>query len=267
MNGIYVVLDMHQDAWGKFIATPPGTVCGPSTEPAIGWDGAPDWATLTDGGDTCRRGSREFSDAVSNAFRNFYEDTDGIQGQLVKAWAALAREFATETAVAGYDLINEPHFVEIGRREVAPQLGDFYSRAIDAIRHRERWRWLRAHRLRTVDQLSLPDTTPPLISADDNIVFAPHNYAESINSFFSIEQQFINIQRWASTSRRRSGWRIWLVQRPGETPSGLLWAAGDLREVGGRGGNGCRRGDPHALSGAKTSVPTRGGPAGCVSTI
>ena len=27
-NGVYVVLDMHQEAWGKFIATPAGTECG-----------------------------------------------------------------------------------------------------------------------------------------------------------------------------------------------------------------------------------------------
>ena len=52
-HGIYSVIDMHQDAWGKFIATPPGVTCAAGSEPAIGWDGAPQWATLTDGADTC----------------------------------------------------------------------------------------------------------------------------------------------------------------------------------------------------------------------
>src|SRR5436305_5360357 len=48
-HGLYVVLDMHQDAWGKYIATPPGTACPLGLQPAIGWDGAPQWATITDG--------------------------------------------------------------------------------------------------------------------------------------------------------------------------------------------------------------------------
>src|SRR5262245_45341089 len=69
-HGMYSVVDMHQDAWGKFIATPPGTTCAAGTEPAIGWDGAPEWATLTDGADTCRPagGSRESSEAVMTAW-------------------------------------------------------------------------------------------------------------------------------------------------------------------------------------------------------
>ena len=54
-HGIYSVIDMHQDAWSKFISTPPGVVCASGSEPAIGWDGAPQWATFTDGADTCRR--------------------------------------------------------------------------------------------------------------------------------------------------------------------------------------------------------------------
>jgi endoglycosylceramidase len=53
---IYTVIDMHQDAWGRFIASPPDVRCDQGTEPAIGWDGAPLWATLTDGADTCGQG-------------------------------------------------------------------------------------------------------------------------------------------------------------------------------------------------------------------
>jgi endoglycosylceramidase len=63
-HDLYVVLDMHQDAWGKFIASPPGVVCPPGFNPAIGWDGAPQWATITDGMSTCRAVIREVSPAV-----------------------------------------------------------------------------------------------------------------------------------------------------------------------------------------------------------
>ena len=59
-NGLYVVIDMHQDAWGKYIASPPGTICAPGTSLANGWDGAPEWATLFDPGpnneNTCTPG-------------------------------------------------------------------------------------------------------------------------------------------------------------------------------------------------------------------
>ena len=57
-RGIYSVLDMHQDAWGKYIASPAGVVCPPGASPAIGWDGAPRWATVTDGASTCTTGAR-----------------------------------------------------------------------------------------------------------------------------------------------------------------------------------------------------------------
>src|SRR4029077_7261238 len=39
-HDIYTVIDMHQDAWGKFIASPRGATCPPGRSPAIGWDGA-----------------------------------------------------------------------------------------------------------------------------------------------------------------------------------------------------------------------------------
>ena len=42
-HGLYTVIDMHQDAWGKHIATPRDVVCPEGTEPAKGWDGAPRW--------------------------------------------------------------------------------------------------------------------------------------------------------------------------------------------------------------------------------
>lgn len=202
-HGIYVVLDMHQDAWGKFIATPPDVSCTVGTEPAIGWDGAPAWATLTDGGSTCRSpGFRESAPAVVNAFANFYDDRDDIQSHFVVTWALLAKAFADDPTIAGYDLINEPHYVQIGRKETAVQLGQLYRRTIDAIRAAEDDVVSGFHHIVFFEPLinfPLTDSTPPLDFTDDeNIVFAPHNYAESINSFFSIEQQFQNIQRWAA---------------------------------------------------------------------
>lgn len=110
---IYTVIDMHQDAWSRFVASPPGTVCPPLTEPAIGWDGAPAWATLTDGADTCRPiGDREGSPAVRAAFTAFYENREGIRDAFVTTWRRLVAALGPTPAVVGYDLLNEPSPVD-----------------------------------------------------------------------------------------------------------------------------------------------------------
>lgn len=191
-HDVYVILDMHQDAWGKYIATPPGVMCG-GREVAIGWDGAPEWATITDGASTCRvPGSRELAPAVVRAFSNFYADKEGIQEQFADAWGALAQEFANEPAVAGYDILNEPHFGNNALNSGA-QLGPLYERVIDRIRSAERAAGGFSHIVFFEPAIIFPATfsTPPVASiADDNVVLAPHNYAESINDVTTIEGWF-----------------------------------------------------------------------------
>ena len=81
----------------------PGARCAPGTAPAIGWDGAPQWATLTDGADTCSSGSREETPAVRAAWDSFYADRDDIQTHLVHVWKVIARRFADHPAVARPD--------------------------------------------------------------------------------------------------------------------------------------------------------------------
>ena len=209
--GVYVVLDMHQDAWGKFIATPPGVDCGPSRERAIGWDGAPQWATLTDGRSTCRSpGVRELSPAVSQAFENFYADRDGIQSAFVSTWSRLVAAFAQEPAVAGYDLFNEPHW---GNNIVAatPKLATFYARLIPAIRAAERAAGGFPHIVFFEPLILWPvgDSAPdPAAIVDDNVVFAPHNYVESATGFSSltIEQAFEQARHDAA----RYGTTFWI---------------------------------------------------------
>jgi len=197
-QGMYVVLDMHQDAWGKHIATPAGEFClPPLLQPAIGWDGAPDWATITDGLSTCRISIRELSPAVTAAFTNFWLDRNGIQSALVTTWGKLAAEFAAEPAVAGYDLLNEPHpgFL-LGVSELL-STGSFYGRAIKAIRAAEAKATNGFSHIvffePTVDWSAFGATLPPLkgFTSDTNIVFAPHLYADSITiAPLSIEQGF-----------------------------------------------------------------------------
>lgn len=193
-RGLYVVLDMHQDAWGTSTATPPGTTCAQGTVPSIGWDGAPEWATITDGATTCRApdSSRESAPAVQRAFANFYANTDGIADELTKVWAAVATAFAGRDGVAGYDLLNEPNVVAPSdTNEVA--YSQWVARTMAAIRAAERGVKARPAMIfvEPLQLYPLPGTAlRPDIVKDDNLVVAPHNYAESITRILTVEQTF-----------------------------------------------------------------------------
>jgi endoglycosylceramidase len=204
---LYVVLDMHQDAWGKHVATAAGAACPPGMGPAVGWDGAPEWATLTDGLTTCRlNDTRELSPAVAQAFQSFYVDREGIQSELVATWGRVAEALSAEPNVAGYDLFNEPHpGWAIGAGESA-LLGRFYARAIEAIRAGEREAGVEP---RVVffepsvlwSGISADTLPPPGFTEDEHLVFAPHLYAESIavdGGATSIEDGFERAERAAS---------------------------------------------------------------------
>lgn len=193
-HGIYVVLDMHQDAWGKSSATPAEATCPAGTDPVIGWDGAPAWATITDGATTCLAPGeqREAAPAVRHAFANFYADTDGIADRLTAVWVAVAEEFSGVAGVAGYDLLNEPNAVDpLEQNQVA--YSQWLQRTIDAIRAAEEHSNA-ASRLVFAEPLQLyplPDNALlPQALHDPNLVFAPHNYAESITPILTVEQTF-----------------------------------------------------------------------------
>ncbi|MFE4456400.1 glycoside hydrolase family 5 protein [Nocardia tengchongensis] len=196
-NGIYTVLDMHQDAWGKAVGTPKGQGCPIFMKPGIGWDGAPAWATLTDGWTTCNFGGvRETAPAVARSFQNFYDDAQGIQGHLVNTWAKLAAEFKDEPAIAGYDLLNEPNPGLRDPFSAADQLGRYYQRVIAAIRQAERGSLphLAIFEPSAIWSAIGIDATPPAHYITDPLaVFSPHLYSESINivnTFPNIEQGF-----------------------------------------------------------------------------
>jgi cellulase (glycosyl hydrolase family 5) len=197
-NDIYVVLDMHQDAWGMFIDTPPGETCLPGFQRAVGWDGAPRWATFTDGLPTCRFQLRELAPAVAQAFESFWIDRDGIQTELVNAWAALAAEFAADPTVAGYDFLNEPHpGWTPGATEIS-FLGLFYRRVLEAIREVEDETPGGFHHIgffEPMDHWSALSIgfSPEPFTLDRNMVFAPHLYAGSLTADGAVGLDLISI--------------------------------------------------------------------------
>ena len=100
---LYVILDMHQDLFSAKIP---------------GGNGMPAWATLDDGQPHRTLGgvwstAYYMSPMVHRAFDNLYADAPGpdgtgIQERFSLAWRHVARRFADEPAVAGFDLLNEP---------------------------------------------------------------------------------------------------------------------------------------------------------------
>src|SRR5690606_32458456 len=109
--GILVVLDMHQDVYGKY----------DSEGRLLGYDGAPPWAFLSDGLPGERGPGAWFCDyldpAVMRAFNNFWNYDDRypelqaydahpeLQDAYAAAWAHVAERFRDDPAVLGYDLM------------------------------------------------------------------------------------------------------------------------------------------------------------------
>jgi endoglycosylceramidase len=187
-HGIYVVIDMHQDAWSKFVFTPADEVCPAGTSHQVGWDGAPAWATMTDNYPTCTPGGRENSPAVRAAWENFYRNTAGVRDELAELWGFIATEFAEDAGVAGFDLLNEPGY-GFDQNITLVGLAQFYAAAIAEIRAAELQVNAAAGPVPSRPApghivFFEPTVNGPFVatefSADPNLVFAPHNYGESI---------------------------------------------------------------------------------------
>ncbi|MBO2457522.1 glycoside hydrolase family 5 protein [Actinomadura violacea] len=217
-HGLYTVIDMHQDGWSN-APTPRGTSCPPGTSRMDGYDGAPAWATKTDGAPRCQFTGRDISPAGDRAFTNFYYDRDGVQSRLAKVWAMLAARFGADPAVAGFDPLNEPGFGEQAPLTSTLLLGRFYDRVLHAIRGAES----RPHPLFVEPSIFWSGTGFDAVprgsfASDPDIVFAPHLYAESITMdaslglpvMTSVEHGFVLARRAAGDMPVWSGeWGFW----------------------------------------------------------
>jgi endoglycosylceramidase len=194
---IYVLLDLHQDAYSKFIYSTPDENC---PNPLNGWDGAPQWAVITDGQPTCMAGSigvggRESSRAVVHAWQNFWDNKNGIQDACINAWVALVKQTAKYSNVVGYDLLNEPSLGYQALNQQVDKLGRFYNQLIQKIRVAEReskgFNHIAFFEMSvTWNGEAIPFIPFPNFTNDDNIVFAPHTYFESISYLLTVEQGY-----------------------------------------------------------------------------
>ncbi|HEV2811883.1 MAG TPA: cellulase family glycosylhydrolase [Solirubrobacteraceae bacterium] len=184
--GMYTIVDLHQDAWGASLAARPGEQCPPGLQPAIGWDGAPAWATLVaDAVPRCFSQAREINPAVEAAWAALWDDapgpdTFGIRTRYASMLGHVARRLSAHDSVAGYDVINEPAAFTPEHRAA---LADLYSSALREIRAGER---LAKAPPRLV--LFQPDVrwsfrgrgAPPDFARDRDVVYAPHAYARPV---------------------------------------------------------------------------------------
>jgi endoglycosylceramidase len=99
-NGLYVMLDMHQDLYSVAYS-----------------DGAPLWATLSENQPHAKGAiwsdSYFMSPAVQKSFDNFWANTPvsdgiGVQEHYARMWQHVAERFAGNKAVLGFDIMNEP---------------------------------------------------------------------------------------------------------------------------------------------------------------
>jgi endoglycosylceramidase len=120
-NDLYIVLDMHQDLYSVEFS-----------------DGAPSWATITDGqphqmGDIWSD-AYLISPAVQHAFDNFWGNTPapdgtGIQDHYIALWKHIADRYKDNPAVIGFDIMNEP-FMGSEANTIMPKLLEAYATVV-----------------------------------------------------------------------------------------------------------------------------------------
>ncbi|MGH7640927.1 MAG: cellulase family glycosylhydrolase [Candidatus Dormibacteria bacterium] len=93
---IYTIIELHNIDWGIF----------------YGGDGAPSWASagaLPRSFPVASPWNRHLAPGVLASYGIFWTNLGGWQRDVTQVWSALAKRFRDDSAVAGFDLWNEPH--------------------------------------------------------------------------------------------------------------------------------------------------------------
>lgn len=157
--GMFVVVDLHQDAYSK----------------EIGEDGAPLWAIQPPPkqlleGPLMDLAERRLSPQVQAAFHTFFDvdDASGLQAAFAAMIGHVAARWANSDAVIGFELFNEP---DTGTVELAA----FHARAAKAVRAAapEKLVMFEPPALRNFTDF-IPTPSEPF--ADPGAVYSPHIY-------------------------------------------------------------------------------------------
>ncbi|MBX7226577.1 MAG: glycoside hydrolase family 5 protein [Chitinophagales bacterium] len=174
--GIYVQLDWHFDAWSK----------------EIGEDGAPYWAIIPGQSNYTVEGILNFNTLsllranplVFKSYYSFFKNKEGILDEYFKCWTQIIEAFKDESAVIGFEPLNEPLAFGGG---ISPQeFMDFYitcSKKMRTIDQRHSL-WLEPDALRNItDNSPLLDEPFP----DKKIVYCPHYYPNLTQNLTAFE--------------------------------------------------------------------------------
>jgi hypothetical protein len=203
--GIYVVIDMHQDAWSKYVYTAPGEACAPPLQAIRGFDGAPAWASEHALPACALNGVRELDPAVQEDFQKLYDDAKapdgvGLQEHYANAVLALAQRFHENPTVAGYEIINEPSpgFNAVPGVVDATELFPFYAKVVDHVVSNvpgfDQLFFIEPNVERDVTDQSAILTPWSAYSSYRNVVYAPHIYTGT----FTLDQQVTSTRFYPS---------------------------------------------------------------------
>jgi len=203
-QGYHVLLDMQQNMYGS----------------ALGGSGAPPWATDSGGLSATPQTPWDLTytqPAVVHAFDEFWgtrTDDPQYQQQYIATWVMVATYFAKNTAVVGYDLMNQPWGGSLqGPAFEAGPLARFYQKAIDAIRTVDSAHWLFVEPEAVPTDWGLPSALPKLDdprAGQPQIGYAPQLYPEPLDS----EGSYTGSNSFV-TDRELASWEI-QVERTAE---------------------------------------------------
>jgi endoglycosylceramidase len=197
-RGLFVIVDLHQDAFARVLAGG----CG---------DGFPRWAIPPE-----LAAAQPHNDArcaywgidtltdveVEHAFHAFYADRGGVRTRYLMLLQRVVAHFVDHAGVIGYDLMNEPGGSE--RAEVAP----FYADAGAAVHAVDPDALLFVEPRAAAVSLAISAGDLPRPSLP-NLVFAPHFYDAGLNLFLSWTGDRRLVQRaFALLEHRAAAWQV-----------------------------------------------------------
>lgn len=175
-QGMSTLVDFHQDRYNKNLRPPDEA------------DGAPEWATETDG-KPCTYGVFLTSPCSIAAYDHFWQndtiDTAGtkpLQTHYLEAMIKVSRFLRREPGLLGLELMNEPTNGSVGSPMFErQQLWPFNRRMINGLRRdgEKRMLWFGPNIPR--DALDFDLGKPEKFSNDRNLVYAPHIYTGTFN--------------------------------------------------------------------------------------
>tara|TARA_R110001592_G_scaffold357416_1_gene660560 strand:- start:121004 stop:122455 length:1452 start_codon:yes stop_codon:yes gene_type:complete len=195
--GLYVLIDVHQDAWSK----------------EIGEDGAPLWAIVPPPkqlleGRLDDLAARRVSTQVRNAFQGFFENREGIQDRFLPVWKHLVGRYANRPEVIGFQPMNEPFVSHFDPSQKT--LHDFYREILPPMRELDdrHLLWLEPGVVRNyLNSAPLLEQLFP----DENIVYCPHIYPSGVDASTYEEWKTWLVENYSSMRVEADSWGAALV--------------------------------------------------------